>query len=96
MLGWRPKDLHDLHQIFARVPLISTDLRHAIAAYMADMGGTRVDAQTIFGRSSWWGMKRSSARWQDFVDASREQDVQGDLAGVVADVASFLADVLEE
>jgi hypothetical protein len=72
-----------------------TELRGAITAYLADVGGTVDDARTIFGPSSWWGMKMSSARWLDFVKAVRGQDVPPDLAAVVAEVAACLTRVLE-
>jgi hypothetical protein len=95
MLGWRPKDLNDLRLLLARVPVSYADLREAIAAYLADLGATPDEARALFGPSSWWGMKLSSARWLDFVKASRGQDVPRDLAGVVAEVAGRLAPVLE-
>jgi hypothetical protein len=96
MMGWRPKDLNDLRLLLARVSLINADLRGAIAAYMADMGCTGADARAVFGPSSWWGMKRSSARWLDFVKSSRGQDVPRDLGGVLAEVAGRLAPILED
>jgi nucleotidyltransferase AbiEii toxin of type IV toxin-antitoxin system len=95
MLSWRPKDLNDLRLLLARVPLDDAELRGAIAAYLADLGRTGGDARAVFGPSSWWGMKLSSARWLDFVKASRGQDVPRDLATVVAEVAGRLAPVLE-
>ena len=72
-----------------------TDLRSAVAAYLADVGGTGNDARSLFAPSSWWGMKMSSARWLDFVKSSRGRDVPRDLAGVAAEVAGRLAPVLE-
>ena len=95
MLSWRPKDLNDLRLLLARVPVDDADLGEAITAYMADLGSTGADARAIFGPSSWWGMKRSSARWLDFVKSSREQDVPRDLGGVVAEVVGRLAPILE-
>jgi hypothetical protein len=95
MMSWRAKDLNDLRLLLARVPLDDADLRQAIAAYMADLGGTGADARAVFGPSSWWGMKRSSARWLDFVKASPGQDVPSNLRGVVAEIARRLAPVLE-
>src|SRR5262245_48994993 len=95
MFGWRPKDLNDLRLLLGRLPLDDALLREAVAGYMADMGGTGADARAVFAPSSWWGMKLSSARWLDFVKASRGQDVPTDLAGVVAAVAGRLACVLE-
>ena len=80
MLGWRPKDLNDLRLLLARVPMDAAELREAIAASFADMGGTGDDARALFGPSSWWGMKLSSARWLDFVKSSRGRDVPRDLA----------------
>jgi hypothetical protein len=94
MLGWRPKDLNDL-RLLARLPLDDADLREAIAAYLADLGRGGDHVRTVFGRSSWWGMKRSSARWMDFVKASGGQDVPKELAGVVAAVAGRLSPILE-
>jgi hypothetical protein len=95
MLGWRPKDLDDLRLLLARMPMDEADLRGAIAAYLADVGGTGEDARAIFGPASWWGMKLSSARWLDFVKSSRGQGAPKDLASVVADVAGRLAPILE-
>jgi hypothetical protein len=40
-------------------------------------------------------MKRSSARWLDFVKSSRGRGVPRDLAAVVAEVAGRLAPILE-
>jgi hypothetical protein len=96
MLGWRAKDLNDLRLLFSRVPMDDADLRKAIAAFLADAGGTGNDARAIFGPSSWWGLKLSLARWLDYVRSSRGQDVPEDLAAVVAEVAGYLAPVLEE
>jgi hypothetical protein len=95
MLNWRPKDLNDLRLLLARVPMDDEALREAVAAYMADLGGTAADARAVFGPSAWWSMKRSSARWLDFVQSSRGQDVPRNLGGVVAEVAGRLAPVLE-
>jgi uncharacterized protein (TIGR02996 family) len=71
MLGWRPKDLIDLRLLLACVPMDAAELRGAIAAYLADVGGTGDDARAIFGQEAWWSMKLSSARWLDFVKSSR-------------------------
>jgi hypothetical protein len=95
MWSWRPKDLNDLRLLLARVPVNDADLREAIAAYIADLGGTGADARAVFGPSSWWGMKRSSALWLDFAKSSRGQDVPRNLGVVVAEVAGRLAPVLE-
>jgi hypothetical protein len=94
-MGWRPKDLNDLRLLFSRVPLAAGRVREAVAAYMADQGGTGADARALFGPSSWWGMKLSAARWLDFVDSSPGQDVPRVLASVVAEVAGRLVPVLE-
>jgi len=90
MLGWRPKDLDDLRLLLARVPMNADDLRTAIVAYLADVNATATDAKTLFGPSSWWGMKMSSARWMDYVRASRPRDVPRDLMGVVAEIREGL------
>lgn len=95
MFGWRPKDLNDLRLLLARVPMKDADLRDAITAYMADLGGTVADARAVFGPLAWWGMKLSSARWLDFVNTLPRQGVPRDLAGVVAEVAGRLEPVLE-
>jgi hypothetical protein len=94
MLGWRQKDLNDLHLLLTRVPIESADLRTAIAAYLVDLGGTLDDARALFGPDSWWTMKLSAARWRDFATAARDQDVPTDLRCVVADIAGRLAPVL--
>jgi hypothetical protein len=95
MLSWRPKDLNDLRLLLARVPMDDGALREAIGAYVADMGATGDDARALFGPSAWWGMKLSSARWLDFMKASRGQEVPRNLAAVVAEVAGRLAPILE-
>jgi hypothetical protein len=95
MLGWRPKDLNDLRLLLARVPVDAADLRGAVAAYLADLGRTGDDARALFGPGSWWGMKRSAARWLDFVTESRGRDVPRDLPGVVAGIAARLTPALE-
>jgi hypothetical protein len=95
MLGWRPKDLDDLRLLLARVPMDEAGLRGAVAAYLADVGGTGDDARALFGPSSWWGMKLSSARWLDFVKSPRGRGAPRALADVAAFVAGRLAPVLE-
>ncbi len=95
MLGWRPKDLEDLRLLLGHVPMDDGDLRGAIAAYLADVGGNGNDARALFARSSWWSKKMSSARWLDFVKSSRGRDVPRDLATVVAEIARRLVPVLE-
>ena len=96
MLSWRPKDLNDLRLLLSHVPLDDAALRQAIAAYMADLGGTGADARAVFGPASWWSMKRSSARWQDFAKSSPGQSVPRDLASIIADITERLAPVLED
>src|SRR5262249_34913973 len=71
MLGWRPKDLNDLRLLLERLPAGTAPLREALAASFAELGGTGDDARALFGPSSWWGMKLSAARWDDFVRSSR-------------------------
>jgi len=95
MLGWRPKDLNDLRLLLAQTPVDDAALGEAIAGYLADMGATGTDARAVFAPSSWWGMKLASARWLDFVKASRWQDVPRDLAGVIAAVGGRLRPILE-
>src|SRR5262245_36292384 len=95
MLGWRPKDLEDLRLLLGRVPMEEADLRGAVAAYLADVGGTLDDARALFGPASWWGMKLSSARWLDFVKSPRGRGAPRALADVAAFVAGRLAPVLE-
>jgi len=94
-LGWRPKDLNDL-RLLTRLPMDRAELRRAIAAYLADVGGTLDDARALFGPESWWGAKFSAARWRDFAEASCGQDVPRSLEGVVAEVAGRLVPVLED
>ena len=67
----------------------------AITAYLADLGRGGDHVRTVFGLSSWWGMKLCSARWLDFARASPGLEVPKDLAGVVAAVADRLAPILE-
>jgi hypothetical protein len=95
MLSWRPKDLNDLRLLLTRVPMDDDDLCEAIAAYLADIGATGDDARALFGAASWWGMKLSTARWLDFVKASRGEAAPRDLAAVVAEIAVRLTPVLE-
>lgn len=93
-LDWRPKDLNDL-RLLLRLPLDRGDLRLAVTAYLADLGGTLADARTLFGPESWWGTKFSAARWSDFVRASPGRDMPRSLEDVVAEVAGRLLPVLE-
>jgi hypothetical protein len=95
VLHWRPKDLNDLRLLLDRVPMDRADLPGAIAASFTSRGNTTADARSIFSHDSWWTMKRSSARWQDFVSQSRGQEVPGNLAHVVAEVAERLEPILE-
>jgi hypothetical protein len=95
MLGWRPKDLHDLRLLLTRVPMDDADLRGSIIAYLADVGGTADDARALFGPSSWWGMKMASARWLDFVKSSQGQAMPRELTKVVAEIAGRLGPILE-
>ena len=95
MLHWRPKDLNDLRLLLGRVPMNLADLPEAIAVSFTSRGDTTAAARSLFGRDSWWAMKTSAARWQDFVRESRGQDVPGDLARVVAEVAERLRPILE-
>ena len=94
-LGWRQKDLNDLHLLLTRVPMNAADLRTAVAAYLADLGATLDAARALFGPDSWWAMKLSSARWSDFVGAARGQGVPRNLARVVAEVGARLIPMLE-
>jgi hypothetical protein len=95
MLHWRPKDLNDLRLLLGRVPMRPADLPAAIAASFTSRGDTTADARALFGRDSWWTLKMSSARWRDFVKQSGVQEVPGDLARVVAEVAERLRPTLE-
>jgi hypothetical protein len=95
MLHWRPKDLNDLRLLLGRVPMDPAALPEAIAASFTSRGDTTADARSLFGRASWWAMKTSAARWQDFVRESRGQEVPGNLGRVVAEVAGRLGPILE-
>jgi hypothetical protein len=95
MLHWRPKDLNDLRLLLGRVPMQFADLPAAIAASFTSRGNTTADARALFGRDSWWAMKTSAARWQDFVQESHGQAVPSNLARVVAEVAERLQPILE-
>jgi hypothetical protein len=94
MQGWRQKDLNDLRLLLA-LPMNGAELRGAIAAYLADVGGTLDDAKALFAPSSWWGMKLSSARWLDFVRSPPGRDAPRDLAAVISEIAGRLAPILE-
>jgi len=95
MVGWRAKDLDDLHLLLCRVPMDATTLRDAVAAHVADAGATVADARGLFGPGSWWGLKVVAARWRDYVNAARRPGVPRDLAAVVAKVAERLVPILE-
>jgi hypothetical protein len=95
MYSWRTKDLNDLRLLLERVPMSPSDLRHAVSAYLADIGRTAADVRALFGPDSWWRLKFSSARWLDFVTESKGQAVPTDLTGVAAAVAAHLVPVLE-
>jgi hypothetical protein len=75
--------------------MTNADLRGAITAYLADVGGIEDSARAFFGPSSWWGMKMCSARWLDFVNSTQEQGVPRDLAGIIAEIAGRLNPILE-
>ena len=94
-MHWRPKDLNDLRLLLARVPMNDAELPAAVAASFTSRGSTTADARRLFGRAAWWAMKSSAARWRDFVQSSRGQEVPADLAGVVAEVARRLRPTLE-
>jgi hypothetical protein len=94
-LAWRPKDLADLHLLLTRVSIDDAEALASIAAYLADPGGTMIDARTLFRQDSWWGMKFSSARWLDFVRMSQWQDLPRNLAEVVADITGRVCSILE-
>ncbi len=95
MLRWRPKDLNDLRLLLDCVPMDDADLSEAIAASFASRGNTMAEARAIFGPDSWWSMKTSAVRWQEFVQEARRKDVPRDLASVVARVAERLNPILE-
>jgi hypothetical protein len=95
MLHWRPKDLNDLRLLLGRVPMNVAELPGAIAASFTSRGDTTARARSIFGRNSWWTMKMSSARWQDFVRESKGREVPRNLRDVVAEVAGRLRPILE-
>jgi hypothetical protein len=95
MLHWRPKDLNDLRLLLTRVPMRPADLPAAIAASFTSRGNTTADARALFDPDSWWSMKASAARWQDFVRASGGQEVPANLMRVVAQVAERLRPILE-
>ena len=95
MRHWRPKDLNDLRLLLDRVPMNRAALPEAIAASFTSRGDTTADARSLFGRDSWWTMKTSSARWQDFARESRGQEVPGNLTQVVVEVAQRLRPILE-
>lgn len=92
---WRPKDLNDLRLLLGHVPMNVADLPEAIAASFTSRGNTMADARSLFARDSWWTMKMSAARWQDFVKECRGQEVPSNLARVVAEVAERLQPILE-
>jgi hypothetical protein len=94
MLHWRPKDLNDLRLLLDRVPMNVDDLPEAIAASFTSRGDTTADARTLFERV-WWTTKMAAARWQDFVQESRGQEVPRNLELVVAEVAGRLKAILE-
>ncbi len=95
LLGWRPKDLNDLHLLLARVPMDAADLCDAVTGYLADVGGTPADARALFDPAAWWGTKLASARWLDFAAPPPGQGVPRELTKVVAEVAGRLNPVLE-
>lgn len=99
-LHWRPKDLNDLRLLLGQVPLDFTALASAIACSFTSRGNQPAEARALFGNSSWWTMKMSTARWRDFVEESaeiaEERIVPENLAAVVAEVAALLQPVWEQ
>lgn len=96
MLGWRPKDLNDLRLLLELVPMDEAALCVAIGAYLGDVSGGGADARAVFAETSWWGMKLSTARWQDFVKTPLGRDAPRRLADAVAEVAGRLVPILEK
>jgi hypothetical protein len=94
-LRWRPKDLNDLRLLLRRVPMNPSDLVEAIQASFTSRGNTNDDARAVLARDSWWTMKTSSVRWQQFVRGARGQDVSANLAEVVAEIRERLKPILE-
>ncbi len=95
MLGWRPKDLDDLRLLLERIPMNDDALGEAIGATFEELGGTGVDARSVFGQESWWGMKHASARWGDFVAKTGRSGIRN-LPTVVAKIAARLKPILED
>lgn len=95
MLHWRPKDLNDVRLLLSRVPLDACALPEAIAASFTSRGDAPGRARTLF-RSDWWTMKRSMARWHDFLKDVQGREAPSDLSGVVAEVGRRIDPVLEQ
>jgi hypothetical protein len=95
VLHWRAKDLNDIRLLLGRVPMDAAELPAAIAASFTSRGNAAADARAVFAHEAWWIMKRSAARWHDFVEASRGMEVPDSLADVVAEVAGRLEPILE-
>jgi len=53
------------------------------------------DARALFTPSSWWGMKLTSARWQDFVKSPQGRNAPRDLSAIVTEIAARLGPILE-
>ncbi len=94
LMHWRAKDLNDLRLLTSRVSLDPEALPVAIASSFTSRGDAPGDARTFFARE-WWALKRSAARWHEFVTAAPDPAVPTNLAQVVATVAARLGPTLE-
>jgi hypothetical protein len=94
LMHWRAKDLNDLRLLTSRVSLDPEALPAAIATSFTSRGDAPGDARTFFARE-WWALKRSAARWHEFVMTAHDPAVPTNLAQVVADVATRLGPTLE-
>lgn len=95
MLHWRPKDLNDLRLLLQLVPMDHDALPDAIVASFTSRGYAPDLARQIFSDESWWRMKKSSARWQDFATATQGMRIPRDLMSVVTEVSEQLEPILE-
>lgn len=92
---WRPKDLEDLRLLLGRMPLNRAELPEVIARTLLSRGNRPADARSLFRRQSWWSLKMSTARWQDFARQFPGQQTQANLARVVEEVSGRLGPILE-
>ena len=94
-LHWRPKDLNDIRLLLQRVPMYEDDLPAAIVASFTSRGEAPETAKLLFTDNPCWAMKRSAARWYEFVRNNPDMKISADLTKIVETVSEQLQPILD-